>query len=169
MSAEDLETQPADTSVKLQYFPLKGSAGDGLDSLLLKGKGILKSGSLPSLIDASSPLNEDEEEVVASPEGNVNASSRKGQTQPIIIVSGECSQWIVLQSVITQVSSFVNKTWIYVVNLTSFVGIYNWCPKSTRYETSSYILIERWRWLKIGMEKKCVKSVSIKMGSVLCF
>lgn len=56
MSAEDLEIhQPADAPVKKRYLHLNGSVGDGLDSLLQKGKGFLRGGrSLPSLLDPSS-------------------------------------------------------------------------------------------------------------------
>uniref|UniRef100_A0A8C3AYP3 Bestrophin homolog n=1 Tax=Cyclopterus lumpus TaxID=8103 RepID=A0A8C3AYP3_CYCLU len=70
--AEDLEIhQPAaDTSSgKTRYLPLKGSLGEGLDSLLQRGKGILRGGSLPSLVDASPHTHEEED---ASPEGAVD-------------------------------------------------------------------------------------------------
>ncbi|GLD50780.1 bestrophin-4 isoform X1 [Lates japonicus] len=68
MSAEDLEIhQPADTPVKKQYLALKGCLGDSLDGLLQRGKGILRGGSLPSLLDVTSHPNE-EEHVDVSPQ-----------------------------------------------------------------------------------------------------
>ncbi|XP_024921944.1 bestrophin-4 isoform X2 [Cynoglossus semilaevis] len=55
MSAEDLELhQPGVAPVKSQYLTLKGSLGDGVDGLLQKGKRLLQSRSLPSLVDIPS-------------------------------------------------------------------------------------------------------------------
>lgn len=85
MSAEDLEIhQPADTSVK-EYIPLKGSLSDGLDRLLQRGQGILRGSSLPSLVDVSSRLNEDEN-IAASPEEDFNTSNHKGYEKTMIKV-----------------------------------------------------------------------------------
>ncbi|XP_041849110.1 bestrophin-4 [Melanotaenia boesemani] len=62
MSAEDLEIhQPTDAPVNRQYLPLQGSLINGLDGLLQKGKGILRSGSLPYLMDILSHPNEEDE------------------------------------------------------------------------------------------------------------
>lgn len=89
MSAEDLEIhQPADTPVRKQYSPLKGSLGDGLDSFLQRGKGILRGGSLPSLMDISSHPNE-EEETDVSPEGNISVTNHKEQKKTLIKVAVE--------------------------------------------------------------------------------
>lgn len=72
MSAEDLEIhQPEDASSgKKRYLPLKGSLGEELDGLLQRGRGILRGGSLPSLVDASSHPRE--EGADASPEGAID-------------------------------------------------------------------------------------------------
>ncbi|KAM7400188.1 hypothetical protein PAMA_004740 [Pampus argenteus] len=92
MSVEDLEIhQPADTSVRMQYFPLNGSLGDGLDRLLQRGKGNLRGRSLPSLIDVSSQPDEDED-VDASPDGDSNSSNHKEQEKTIIKVVVEPNQ-----------------------------------------------------------------------------
>lgn len=89
MSAEDLEIhQPADAPGKKQYFPLKVSLGDGLDSLLQRGKGILRGGSLPSLMDVSSHPNE-EDDADASAEGDVNATNHREQEKALIKVAVE--------------------------------------------------------------------------------
>ncbi len=86
MSVEDLEIhQPADTPGKKQYLPFKGSLSDGLDSLLQRGKGILRGGSLPSLMDVSSHQNE-EDDADASPEGDVNAANHNEQEEALIKV-----------------------------------------------------------------------------------
>ncbi|XP_056276598.1 bestrophin-4-like [Pseudoliparis swirei] len=72
MSAEDLEIhQPEDASSgKKRYLPLKGSLGEELDGLLQRGRGILRGGSLPSLVDASSHPRE--EGADASPKGAID-------------------------------------------------------------------------------------------------
>ncbi|KAM4605219.1 bestrophin-4 [Polymixia lowei] len=77
MSAEDLEIhRPADAPLKMQYLPVRGSLADGLDNLLQKGKGILRGGSLPSLMDCSSHTHEDE--CVDADGNNVHALTLKG-------------------------------------------------------------------------------------------
>lgn len=86
MSIEDLEIhQPADTSSRTQYLPHRASLGDGLDSLLQRGKAVLRGGSLPSLLDNSWHPNEDEDDD-DSPEGDTN---HKEQEKVIINVSVE--------------------------------------------------------------------------------
>nr|XP_019964939.1 PREDICTED: bestrophin-4 [Paralichthys olivaceus] len=91
MSAEDLEIhQPADTPVKKQYLPLKGSQGDGPDGFLQRGKGI-HGGSLPSLMDVPSQPNE-EEDVDALPEGDVGANNYREQEMSLIKVAVENNQ-----------------------------------------------------------------------------
>ncbi|KAM3866162.1 bestrophin-4 [Diretmus argenteus] len=96
MSAEDLEIhQPADVPLQTRYLPLSGSVGDGLDNLLHRGKGFFQGGSLPSLLDCSSHINEDEEGVNAdgkdacaiSLEGGMNASNHKEQEKNMITIS----------------------------------------------------------------------------------
>lgn len=85
MSAEDLEiTQAADTPGEKQCFPLKGSLGDGLDSLLQRGKGILRGGSLPSMMDVLSHPNEEDDA-----EGDINATNHKEQEKALIKVAVE--------------------------------------------------------------------------------
>ncbi|KAK2895960.1 hypothetical protein Q8A73_015448 [Channa argus] len=70
MSAEDLEIhQPADTAEKKQFLPLKDN---GLDSLLQRGKGVLRVGSLPSLMNISSHPNGEEDG-----EEDISATSRE--------------------------------------------------------------------------------------------
>lgn len=82
MSAEDLEIhQPEDAPVKKRYLHLNGSLGDGLDSLLQKGKGILRGGrSLPSLLDTSSHPYE-EEDAGANEEDDVDVSPEDDKDQ----------------------------------------------------------------------------------------
>lgn len=85
MSAEDLEIhQPGDDPQREQYLPLKGSLGDGLNGLLQRGKGALRGGSLPSLLDISSYPNV-EDDTDASPEDD-NASNHKEQEKAFIKV-----------------------------------------------------------------------------------
>ncbi|TKS79446.1 Bestrophin-4 Vitelliform macular dystrophy 2-like protein 2 [Collichthys lucidus] len=82
MSVEDLEIhQPGDSPGKKQYLPLRASLGDGLDSLLQRGKGILRGGSLPSLVDVSAHPNEEDDT-----EDEVNASNHKEQTFINVVV-----------------------------------------------------------------------------------
>uniref|UniRef100_A0A4W6BR82 Bestrophin homolog n=1 Tax=Lates calcarifer TaxID=8187 RepID=A0A4W6BR82_LATCA len=89
MSAEDLEIhQPADTPVKKQYLALKGSLGDSLDGLLQRGKGILRGGSLPSLLDVTSHPNE-EEHVDVSPQADTSATNLKEQEKTLIQITVE--------------------------------------------------------------------------------
>lgn len=86
---EDLEIhQPADSPGKKQYLPLKGTLADGLDSLLQRGKGILRGGSLPSLVDVSSHLN-DEDDADTSPEGDVIATNHNEQEKALITIAVE--------------------------------------------------------------------------------
>ena len=86
---EDLEIhQPADAPGKKQYFPLKGSLGDGLDSLLQRGKGILRGRSLPSLMDVLS--HPDEENNVS--EDNISVTNHKEQEKAFIKVVVEQNQ-----------------------------------------------------------------------------
>ncbi|XP_049889159.1 bestrophin-4 [Epinephelus moara] len=96
MSAEDLEIhQPADTPGKKQYLPLRGSLGDGLDSLLQRGKGILRGVSLPSLMDVSpmvSPHPNEEDDSDTSPEGDTNTSNHKEHENALIKVAVEYNQ-----------------------------------------------------------------------------
>ncbi|KAF0046646.1 hypothetical protein F2P81_000279 [Scophthalmus maximus] len=87
MSAEDLEIhRPADAPVKKQYLPLKGSLGDGL---LQRGKGILRGGSLPSLIDISSHPNAEEDVDAVPPAGDIGAASSREQEMTLIKVAVE--------------------------------------------------------------------------------
>lgn len=89
MSAEDLEIhQPADTPVKKPYLALKGSLGDSLDGLLQRGKGILRGGSLPSLLDVTSHPNE-EEHVDVSPQADTSATNLKEQEKTLIQITVE--------------------------------------------------------------------------------
>ncbi|KAG8013840.1 Bestrophin-4 [Nibea albiflora] len=82
MSVEDLEIhQPGDSPGKKQYLPLRASLGDGLDSLLQRGKGILRGGSLPSLVDASAHPNEEDDA-----EDEVDPTNHKEQTSINIVV-----------------------------------------------------------------------------------
>ncbi|XP_036938625.1 bestrophin-4 [Acanthopagrus latus] len=84
MSAEDLEIhQPADIPGKKQYLPLKGSLGDGLNGLLQRGKGILRGGSLPSLMDVSSHPNEEDD---ADAEDDTDANNCDEQEKAFIQV-----------------------------------------------------------------------------------
>lgn len=84
MSAEDLEIhQPVDTPGKKQYLPLKGSLGDGLNGLLQRGKGILRGGSLPSLVDVSSHPNEEDD---ADAEDNIDVNNCDEQEKAFIQV-----------------------------------------------------------------------------------
>ncbi|XP_030015327.1 bestrophin-2-like [Sphaeramia orbicularis] len=84
MSVEDLEIHhPAEGPVKTQYFPLKGSLGDGLDKLLQKGKGILRGASLPSLLDISPHPNQDEDDD-DSPDGDIKLSNHKVEENALI-------------------------------------------------------------------------------------
>lgn len=91
MSVEDLEIhQPADTPAKKQYLPLQGSLGDGIDRLLHRGKGILRGGSLPSLLDVLSHSNE-EDDADASPDDDVNATNHKEHDKAFIKIVVEQS------------------------------------------------------------------------------
>lgn len=84
MSAEDLEIhQPADIPGKKQYLPLKGSLGDGLNGLLQRGKGILRGGSLPSLMDVLSHPNEEDD---ADAEDDIDANNCDEQEKAFIQV-----------------------------------------------------------------------------------
>lgn len=79
MSVEDLEIhQPGDSPGKKQYLPLRASLGDGPDSVLQRGKGILRGGSLPSLVDVSAHPNEEDEVT--------NATNHKEQTFINVVV-----------------------------------------------------------------------------------
>ena len=90
MSMEDLEIhQPADAPGKKQYFPLMGSLGNGLDSLLQRGKGILRGRSLPSLMDV---LSHPDEENNVSPEDNISVTNHKEQEKAFIKVVVEQNQ-----------------------------------------------------------------------------
>ncbi len=84
MSAEDLEIhQAADTPQKEQWFPLKGSLADGLSSRLQRGEGVLRGGSLPSLLDVLSHPNE-EEDIDSSSVDDIPASNHKEQEKTFI-------------------------------------------------------------------------------------
>lgn len=86
MSAEDLELhQPGVAPVKSQYLTLKGSLGDGVDGLLQKGKRLLQSRSLPSLVDIPSCPNEEEEEEDVDEE-DVSTTEHKEQARAMIKV-----------------------------------------------------------------------------------
>lgn len=63
MSTEALEIhQPTDALGNKQYLPFNGSVGDGLHGFLPREKSVLRGGSLPSLVDVSSQLDEDDDE-----------------------------------------------------------------------------------------------------------
>ena len=86
MSAEDLEIQhPADAPVNRQYLPLQGSLVNGLDSFLHRGKGVLRSGSLPFLMDILSHPNEEDE----ADEGETDATCHKEQDRVLVTVAVE--------------------------------------------------------------------------------
>lgn len=79
MSTEDLEIhQPKDTSGKKQYLSLKGSMDHGLDCILQRGNGVLQGRSLPSLVDVSSQLNEEDDGDYA-PEDDITATNHKDE------------------------------------------------------------------------------------------
>ena len=78
MSAEDLEI----------HLPLKGSQGEGREGFLLRGKGILRGCSLPSLLDGASLPHEEEEED-ASPEENIININQKEQEMSLLKVAVE--------------------------------------------------------------------------------
>lgn len=94
MSAEDLELhQPGVAPVKSQYLTLKGSLGDGVDGLLQKGKRLLQSRSLPSLVDIPSCPNEEEEEEEDVDEEDVSTTEHKEQARAMIKVVVEHAEW----------------------------------------------------------------------------
>lgn len=81
MSTEDLEIHlPADTPGKVQ--------GNDVSSILLSGNGIKQGQRSPSLLEISSPSN-DEEDGDYSPEDVTNASSLKDLEMALIRVPDE--------------------------------------------------------------------------------
>lgn len=85
MSAEDLEIhQLSDTDERKQFLPLKGSPVDGLR----RGEGILRGGSLPSLMDVSSHPNR-EEDADVSTEEEISVTNHKEQEKTFIKVTVE--------------------------------------------------------------------------------
>lgn len=76
MSAEDLEIhQPTDVPVNKQYLLPRSSLGDGLDGLQQKTKGILRSGSLPHLMDVLTHHNEEDEAVETKTDATNNTAA----------------------------------------------------------------------------------------------
>ncbi|KAM9719122.1 bestrophin-4 [Menidia menidia] len=81
MSVEDLEIQqPTDAPASKQYLPLQGTLVNGFDSFLHRGKGMLRSGSLPYLVEVLSDPNEEDEAEV----GETDASDHKEQQVALI-------------------------------------------------------------------------------------